>query len=144
MPDKIISIAAVFCLISTLALADAGKGDLDVVIENVKSGRGIIRVALCSDKEQYYKDEGLFRAAEITPVKGRTEYMFAGIPYGRYAIKVYQDKDEDGKLDTGMFGMPKEPYGFSNNPKVSGGMPSYEKAVFDMAPGNEAVKIRLR
>ena len=33
---------------------------------------------------------------------------------GNYAIKVYQDSNNNGRLDTGLFGIPKEPSGISN------------------------------
>jgi hypothetical protein len=45
------------------------------------------------------------------------------------AIGVYIDENENGKLDTNFFGIPKEQYGFSNNTKAFG-IPKFEAAAF--------------
>lgn len=39
------------------------------------------------------------------------------LPYGKYAISIYQDMNDNGKLDLGIFSIPKEPIGFGNNYK---------------------------
>ena len=36
------------------------------------------------------------------------------IPQGEYVIQVYQDTNNNGKLDFGLFNIPKEPIGISN------------------------------
>jgi len=54
-----------------------------------------------------------------------------GLPTGRYAVAVYQDKDSDNKLDRWLGLIPKEPYGFSNNVGQYGPV-SFKKASFDL------------
>lgn len=44
---------------------------------------------------------------------------------GLYAILVYVDINQNGELDKNLFGIPKEPYGFSNNARGSFGPPSF-------------------
>lgn len=34
---------------------------------------------------------------------------------GEYAVALYQDLNSNGQIDKKLFGIPKEPYGFSNN-----------------------------
>lgn len=36
------------------------------------------------------------------------------IPAGEYAIQVYQDTNNNRRLDFGLFGIPREPVGISN------------------------------
>ncbi|HPZ89719.1 MAG TPA: DUF2141 domain-containing protein, partial [Flavihumibacter sp.] len=40
---------------------------------------------------------------------------FDNIPDGTYAVSVFLDENDNGKLDANGFGIPKEDYGFSNN-----------------------------
>jgi len=47
------------------------------------------------------------------------------LPYSNYAIAVFHDENLNGQLDTGAFGIPREGFGFSNNPPVRFGPPSF-------------------
>jgi uncharacterized protein (DUF2141 family) len=38
--------------------------------------------------------------------------LFSDIKPGNYAIAVIHDENRNGELDTNMFGIPKEGYGF--------------------------------
>lgn len=38
-----------------------------------------------------------------------------GLPTGDFAISLFQDLNQNTELDTGFFGIPKEPYGFSGD-----------------------------
>jgi uncharacterized protein (DUF2141 family) len=57
-------------------------------------------------------------------------YVFDSIPVGTYAIAVFQDKNDDGKLNKNMFGAPKEPYGFSQNKYGKFGAPAFKDVSF--------------
>ena len=52
------------------------------------------------------------------------------IPAGTYAVGYYVDVNENEKLDTNFFGIPKEEYGFSNNVRGKFGPPTFESASF--------------
>ncbi|MCT4643140.1 MAG: DUF2141 domain-containing protein [Bacteriovoracaceae bacterium] len=45
---------------------------------------------------------------------------------GTYAISVFEDENNDGKLNTNFIGIPKEGVGFSNNSKLIFGPPDFE------------------
>jgi uncharacterized protein (DUF2141 family) len=56
---------------------------------------------------------------------------------------VYHDEDENGLLNkNGIFGIPSEAYGFSNNPRAFFGPPDYEKCTFQVA-SDKAIVIKL-
>ena len=42
--------------------------------------------------------------------KGKVPFQFGSVPAGTYAIRCFQDVNENQKLDRGVFG-PKEPWG---------------------------------
>lgn len=58
------------------------------------------------------------------------EISIHSLPAGVYAVSVVHDKNADGKLATGLFGIPTEHVGFSNNAKGVLGPPSFDKACF--------------
>lgn len=62
---------------------------------------------------------------------------------GRYAASVYLDENGNGKLDSGMFGIPKEPVGASNNPRSRLGPPRFGDSVFTVASGTQTIQIDL-
>lgn len=130
--------------VSPLSSFAQEQGTLTVVIDNVKSEKGKMNIAVCSTPEQYLSDTNIFKAVRVKPARGETKVVFANIPYGDYAVKVYQDKNNNGKLDTGFFGIPKEPYGFSNDPKIKRGMPSFKETSFKVGSENKEITIRMR
>lgn len=116
------------------------KGDIPVSIKNIRAQKGNLFLAL-------YKGEANFKSNEnaqgktIIPVKeDECTYLFKDIPYGNYAISLFHDKNGNKKIDKGLFGIPKEGYGFSNNAK----MPKYKKASFDLKSVKYEVIIKLR
>ena len=54
------------------------------------------------------------------PKRGNLQTSFNLEP-GDYAVAIYHDENGNGQLDKRLFGIPKEPYGFSNNyrPRLS-------------------------
>ena len=56
--------------------------------------------------------------------------VFENVEAGTYAIRYYHDENENGKMDTGTFGIPKEGYGFSNNARGFMGPPDFEDMLF--------------
>lgn len=147
----ILPVAAVFALASAIApawpadaqdAASAGRAALVVVVEGVKAAEGAMMVALYRDAEAW--DANAMAHGEIAAVTTpTTEVAFAGLAPGDYAVKLYHDEDGDGQLDTGLFGVPSEPYGFSNNARGRYGPASYEDAVFSLAAGETRHAITL-
>ena len=64
------------------------------------------------------------RSKRISANANPMEFSF-DVPPGEYAIAVYQDINNNNKLDAGLFHIPKEPYGFSNHYRPSFSAPRY-------------------
>lgn len=64
-----------------------------------------------------------------SPSDGRETYRFEEVPAGEYALVVYHDENENGRLDKNFIGIPKEPMGFSNRYKPKG-PPTFDRARF--------------
>jgi uncharacterized protein (DUF2141 family) len=66
------------------------------------------------------------------PFTGDKTTVELQLPAGRYAIAVIHDENSNHKLDRNMIGIPKEGFGFANNPKVTLSAPSFDKAAMQV------------
>ena len=106
------------------------SGKLIVIIKGFESDEGDCRFALDNSKSIYESEDSVWIGKEL-PIKNKeVTVTIDSLKYGIYAIRVFQDKNINNKLDTNILGMPTENYGFSNN--VSGwfGQPSWDRAKF--------------
>lgn len=85
------------------------------------------------DSEESWMDESLILTYRFVPVRqvGDIAITF-DLPKGNYAISVYHDVNGDKKLNTNLMGIPKEPYGFSNDARATFSAPPYEDAMFTL------------
>jgi uncharacterized protein (DUF2141 family) len=63
--------------------------------------------------ENDYKNETAFAKFILQPDNTALTY-FLDLPEGEYVVSVFQDKNGDEKLNSGLFGMPSEPVGKTN------------------------------
>jgi uncharacterized protein (DUF2141 family) len=69
--------------------------------------------------------------------------VFSDVPPGRYAVAVHHDADADGVVDTGLFGIPTEGLGASNDARGSFGPPSFDAAAFRYDGGELTLRVRV-
>jgi uncharacterized protein (DUF2141 family) len=61
----------------------------------------------------------------------------------RIALRMFQDVDGNGEMNRSAFGMPSEPFGFSNNPEINFGPPSLKEMLVD-ASAETTLKIIMQ
>ncbi|MDZ4775998.1 MAG: DUF2141 domain-containing protein [Alphaproteobacteria bacterium] len=83
-------------------------------------------------------------SAEAPVVDGAATITLRAPTPGRYALKIYHDVNNDGGLNRAAYGMPTEPYGFSNNADGRFGPPAFDLAEFDIAAEGAAQTITLK
>ena len=69
-------------------------------------------------------------AATALPASGPVVAVFENLPAGDYAVKAFHDVNGNGRMDTNPFGMPVEPYAFSNNARGNMGPAGWDRAHF--------------
>lgn len=133
---NVLAIAAAFIALPTFA------HELTLNVNNIKSVKGNLLVAVY-DKEEHYNANSNWVAAKQVKVAGTTMSLdFADLPAGNYAIKLFQDENENNQIDIGANGIPAEPYGFSNN-GGSYGPPLFNEAKVVVDKATE-IEIQLR
>ena len=104
---------------------------------------GSLRVALCKGASAYETVKGCHEKS--VSVNGAiAEMKFTDLPPGEYAIKALHDINDNKDMDYTMIGMPKEPYGFSNNVMGTFGPPDFEDAKVEVKPGSNTVRFRMK
>ena len=118
------------------------KLTLKLTVSNIKEAVGDMYIAVYADESTYMKD----RFAEvIAPIEAEgTVDVEIKIPKGTYAVTIFQDENGDNELNTNFMGIPKEPYGFSNNPKIMFGPPKFKEASFDFTENGQQIGIELK
>jgi uncharacterized protein (DUF2141 family) len=114
---------------------------LTIEVASFENTKGVLRVCVTDQKDGFLKSCAF---SKIVPVEDDTVSLkIENIEKGNYAVSVYHDENNSGILETGgVFGIPLEPYGFSNNPNMTFG-PSYKKSVFKMA-SDKNISIKLK
>ena len=121
---------------------DPGTGELTLIIEGFENSNGAARVALVNSKKNFSQATP-FKAHIFPIVNGRVAETLV-LPCGEYAVKVFHDENGNGELDKGVFGIPAEAYGFSNDARGSMGPPEYEKAAFQLDSAGKELVIHVQ
>ncbi|MDG2528347.1 DUF2141 domain-containing protein [Caulobacter endophyticus] len=124
------------------APAAPADASLTLTFPALKAHTGALQVAVY-DSAQAWKGGKAVASASV-PAAEPQPTIRLDLPAGTYAVRVYHDVDGDGRLGTNAFGIPAEPYGFSNDAKVGMGPPPFEAAAFTVAPGENAHAVTLR
>jgi uncharacterized protein (DUF2141 family) len=97
------------------------------------------------DSEKSFLDES--KVMEVGSTKVRNKNTVVVYPKinksGYYAILVFQDLNNNHKLDKNILGIPKEPIGFSNNfrPRFRG--PKFENCKVYIDKENKVVDVKM-
>ena len=124
----------------------AENNDIKVNIINLRNNRGHVLISLFKDGIGYPdKPEKALKKANLS-INNKTAIInFTGLPAGNYAIAILHDENDDLKMNTNFFGIPKEGYGFSNNVTGTFGPPGYNKAKFIHTTAcNTMIQIKTR
>lgn len=134
--------AGAVLVLSTLLSLPVFAADLVVEVEGLRGNQGVVSVGLFDKAENFPKQ---FTTGLRTPAdKPVVEVVFRDLAPGRYAVSAYQDENGNLELDRGLFGIPKEPYGFSRDARGTAGPPEFRDARFDLGPEGARIRIKLR
>lgn len=104
--------------------------DLTIDVTVSKYNKGSIFLALYNSEETYMKKG--YKSAKVAVANNKATISIKNIEKGSYAFSMFHDVNSNGKMDKNFMGIPKEPYGFSNDKKGRFGPPDYEKVTFEL------------
>lgn len=112
-PEKLIiilflSLILFYC--SAVYSKEANKSTITVTVAGLKTDDGEVKITVYNN-EEWNKTIVFNSVAKILDKK--CEITIENMPYGDFAIFVYQDKNANGKLDKINEKFPTEPFGYS-------------------------------
>ena len=133
--------AALALLLGTTAAHAEPAGDTLTLTFETGAHSGTVMISLY-DAEAAYSG-GAPVASRALPASGPVVAVFENLPTGDYAVKAFHDVNGNGRMDTNPFGMPVEPYAFSNNARGNMGPAGWDRAHFAVS-GSTTQTISIR
>src|SRR5215471_10578367 len=118
---------------ATSSLAQSGgKATLILKVTGLRSEKGQVKIAVFNSSEKWLGEQPTYSST------------INEVPYGDYGVAVFHDENSNGKMDRNVLGIPLEPYGFSNNVRVTFGPPKWEEAKFTVNGSTAEVSIGVK
>lgn len=117
---------------------------LDLSISNIKVAKGTLFVAVYNSQPNFLNvsKASLCQTFPITQT-GKQNFKLPALSPGYYAICCFQDLNGNQRLDTNLFGVPTEPYGFSRNARPKFRAPVWDETCFEIKKDPIPVEIHI-
>jgi uncharacterized protein (DUF2141 family) len=128
---------------AALRSSPAANLTLTVIVTGADRAGGSIGTAMYASADGFPNKR---EKAAQTSARPRTapvnSVVFRGLTAGRYAVSVFHDQNSNTKLDTNLFGVPKEPWGTTGTVRPRMRAPRFEEAMINVTTDTR-VEIRL-
>lgn len=125
------------------ALSSARAADLTIIVEGDIAAGGTVSIGFYDAPEKFRKEDATVAQLRLQPMDGKAAVTLRNLPTGAYAVAVYFDANNNGKLDANLIGLPVEPYGFSNAARGNFGPPNFEAAAVAVGASGSETRISL-
>ncbi len=121
------------------------QSKLIINIDKFNNDKGKAYVAVFNNGEAFSMNGENALKYGIFEIKNRKLGVeFNNLDYGKYAVSVFHDENNDGKLNKNFLGIPKESIGVSNNVKNKFGPPTFEQAKFNINQSVIEINIQMQ
>lgn len=127
---------------ASLSPASAQAGELALVVTNVGSNAGRMRVLVCT-AEQFLQPSCPVRA-RVPARRGAMLIPLGAVAPGRWAVTAHHDADDDGDVNQNFLGIPTEGIGFSRNPGFRLGAPRFDDVAVTVGDAPVRIEVTLR
>lgn len=121
------------------------KDGIELIISNIRNNTGLIRIGMYnSDKGYPDHPEVSFSLAKDTLKSGTMRLFIPVKEPGSFGFSILDDENENGKMDYRLGILPKEGFGFSNNPRILRMKePPFKETSFIYSGGKKVVMVRM-
>jgi uncharacterized protein (DUF2141 family) len=129
---------------ATMLMGTSQLNTLDVQVSGLRSTKGLVQVCLTARADKFPGCKGDPQARRLSvAAKDAGAFSFRDLPAGNYAMALIHDENSNEKLDTTL-GIPREGFGFSMNPAIRFGAPSFKDAHFTVAAGETNQRVKMK
>lgn len=115
---------------------------LTITIDNIKNLEGTLEIGIFNEGDRFLEEGQAYKSISIDVKDYSETLVIEDLPKGDYAISLYHDINANGKCDRNLFGIPKEPYAFSNNFRPKFSAPTFGDCEFNLN-SDKSIKIKL-
>jgi uncharacterized protein (DUF2141 family) len=114
-------------------------------VQQVRNSEGNITALLFGDTPDMFLKKGARLDKKRVPAQaGETRLCLYAPQPGIYGVSLYHDENGNTDFDRNWTGLPTEGYGFSNNPSLFLGPPSFDQTAFEVGESGAVVEIDLK
>jgi uncharacterized protein (DUF2141 family) len=118
---------------------------LYVNVEGLRAAQGLVAVTLyADDSSRFLARRGSLYVGRVEARAPTTRVCIHLPSTGTYALAVYHDQDGNRSFNRSGLGMPREGFGFSNNPATMFGVPAFRAVRIAVPRTNMQTTVRLR
>jgi uncharacterized protein (DUF2141 family) len=118
---------------------------VNVTIEGLRNSNGVVTMApYPDDPARFLKPNTSLANGRVKARAGVTQACIFLPGPGAYGLALYHDENGNGKVDKNGLGIPKEGFGFSNNPQIFFSAPSFRRVRFTVTTPGTALRIKMK
>lgn len=105
---------------------------LRIHVDGLRNSTGVVGAAIFKSADGWPENMSKSFHHWPTPIAAGTREVTAvmeNLPPGDYGLVTIHDENKNQKMDRNFFGIPKEGFGFANNPHVGLSAPPYQAAI---------------
>lgn len=112
-------------------ISSGAQSKIVAQLTNLENDKGFCRACLFNSSASFNGKSGTPVQCIQAPVKNKmAQALFTNVASGTYAIFVFHDKNNNGKIDVNFLGIPKEGYGASKNKLPFAAAPAFNDNKF--------------
>lgn len=117
---------------------------LTLRVDGFRNRNGVIGCAVFKSPNGWPENDDQAYTRKAIPITANNAVLtFPDVPPGRYGIACLHDENANHHLDRNFFRVPKEGFGFANNPRVMFSEPSWRSASIEVTCPATRVDIHL-
>jgi uncharacterized protein (DUF2141 family) len=121
-----------------------GNCSLIIHVTGFRNTKGKLGAELFTSSAGWPEDVDKSYRHDHFPIEGdHATARFDHLPPGKYGVVVLHDENENKKLDRNLLQVPKEGFGFANNPHVFLAAPPLEKATIPVTCPSTTIEVHL-
>src|SRR5579863_353208 len=124
---RVVALLSFLCAAApSSSFGDTVTAPLTVLVSGLRSAKGKVGCALFTGPHGFPKDPNAAAQRLWCRIDhASSTCAFEPIAAGTYAVACFHDENDNGKIDTGLFGIPTEGTVVSNHAKGTFGPPKY-------------------
>ena len=128
------------------SMSDAAECTLRIHVDGLRNSTGVVGAVIFASPDGWPEDTSRSVHHWPTPIPpgAREATAVWNLPPGNYGVAVIHDENKNKKLDRNFLGIPKEGFGFANNPHVGLSAPPFSAAIVHVTCPVTEINIHLQ